>query len=100
MIKVACTGQSSCTGSVTLRTLTAVAAGTHKAILTLASGSFSAAGGTVKAVTLHLSASARKLLAREHVVKAKATIAGHDAGGVAHTEAVVVSLRAVEAHHH
>ncbi len=98
VIKVACTGQSTCAGLVTLRTLSAVAA-TRKAILTLASGSFSAAPGTVKSITLHLSSSARKLLAREHVIKAKATLAGHDAAGIAHTTTTIVSLHVAKAHH-
>ena len=94
VIKIACSGQSSCTGTVTLRTLSAVAAAARKSILALASGSFSAAGGTVKAVTLHLSSAARKLLAHIHVIKAKVTIAGRDATGVAHTTTAIVSLRA------
>lgn len=98
-LRVNCAGPSSCTGTVTLRTLSAVSAGAKKkAILTLASGSFSAAGGSVKSVALHLSAKARALLARLHVLKAKATIVARDAQGTTHTTPIVVTLRAAKKH--
>lgn len=99
VIKVACQGQSSCSGTVTLRTLNAVATRTtHKAILTLGSASFSATGGSVKSVTIHLSAKARALLAKSHVLKALATIVARDAGGASHTSTAVVSLKAAKGH--
>ncbi|MHB8234356.1 MAG: PKD domain-containing protein [Solirubrobacteraceae bacterium] len=98
-LKVNCAGPSSCTGTVTLKTLSAVSAGAKKkAILTLASGSFSAAGGSVKSVSLHLSAKAKALLARMHVLKAKATIVARDAQGASHTTPIVVTLRAAKKH--
>ncbi len=93
-IKVNCAAQSSCTGSVTLRTLTAVAAGKHKkAILTLASGSFALAGGQMKALTLHLSSKGRALLAHAHTLRASATIVARDSAGQMHTTQSVLSLR-------
>jgi len=101
-IKVSCPAaeSKSCIGTVVLKTLTAVAASAHtakkpkKAILTLASGSFTVAGGKTASITLHLSATARKLLAQAHVLKARATVAAHDAAGVQGTPQVsVVTLR-------
>jgi len=96
VIKVDCLGKSSCSGTVTLKTLTAVSAGSHKrkAILTLASGSFSAAGEHVAAVTLHLSATARALLARSHVLRVRATIVARDSAGTKHTTQSTITLHA------
>jgi hypothetical protein len=104
-VKVTCpTGAKTCTGTVTLRTLTAVSAqaGAHLAkakasILTLASGSFTVAGGQAKTITLHLSAAARKLFARSHsVLRARTTIVAHNAAGASHSTQVVVTLRAAK----
>jgi hypothetical protein len=95
-VKVSCpTGETSCAGTVTLKTLTAVAASKKKkkAILTLASGSFSVAGGATKSVTLHLSAKARTLLAHSHVLRASATLLAHDTTGATHTTVVTVTLK-------
>jgi PKD repeat protein len=101
-IKVDCLGQSSCAGTVTLRTLSAVSAGAgkHKAVLTLASGSFTAAAGQAKSVTLHLSAKARQLLAHSHSLRVRATILAHDQSGAAHTTQLTVTLRASKSAHH
>ena len=97
-IKVDCGGKSSCAGTVTLRTLSAVAAGSkHKAILTLASASFSIAGGQAKSITLHLSAKARVLLADSHVLHARATIVGRDSSGATHTTSSTVTLKLTKA---
>lgn len=93
LVKIQCQGQSSCTGTVTLRTLSAVAA-KHKAILTLGSGTFAAAGGSVKQVTLHLSTKALSLLARLHLLKVRATIVARDSAGASHTSSAVITLRA------
>jgi len=105
-IKVSCpAGESSCSGTVTLRTLDAVsasaprAAKAKKAILTLARGSFNIAGGKTKTITLHLSAKARALLSRSHVLRVRATIVAHDPSGAAHTTEAVVTLRAPKAKH-
>jgi hypothetical protein len=88
---------------VTLRTLSAVRASagasarTKRAVLTLATGPFTVAGGKVATVTLHLSTKARKLLARLHVVRARVTIAAHDPAGGAHTTQTIVTLRGANA---
>lgn len=95
-VKVTCpVGQTSCTGTVTLRTLTAVSSGAHKhkEILTLASASFSVAGGQSKSVTLHLASAARALLAHSHVLRAKSTLIAHNPSGAVHTTQLVVTLR-------
>ena len=83
-LKLACpAGEASCSGTVTLRTLGAVKASTRgrKHVLTLAAGSFTVVGGRVEAVTLHLSAEARALLARSHVLRVQATLRGARSGG-------------------
>lgn len=98
-VKVTCpAGETRCEGTVTLSTLTAVAtrarsAKAKRAILTVASGSFSVAGGVVQTVKLHLSASARKLLAKSHVLRVKATVLAHDPAGARHTQTQVLTLR-------
>ena len=102
VLKIACpAGQTTCTGTVTLRTLHAViaAAKQRAAVLTLAAGSFTVAGGQSKAVTLHLSAKARALLARSHVLSARATIVAHNPSGATHTGQSNVTLHAAKAKH-
>ena len=106
VVKVSCpTGVSTCTGSITLRTLKAVVAHVSSraqqakakaSILTLASGSFTVAGGQVKSITLHLSSAARKLLARSHVLPARATVVAHDPAGASNTALSTVTLRAAK----
>ncbi|MGO9322826.1 MAG: PKD domain-containing protein [Solirubrobacteraceae bacterium] len=104
VVEVTCpTRESSCAGSVTLRTLSAVVASARaggaitskakKAILTLASGSFTVAGGQMRKVTVHLSKQARELLAKVKVLRAKATIVAHDPSGVTRTTQATVTLR-------
>jgi hypothetical protein len=105
VVKIECpAGETSCTGTITVRTLKAVIAGVpgreakqKASVLTLASGSFTVAGGQTKAVTLHLSATARHLLARSHVLSARATIVAHDPAGGTHTGQTIVTLRAPKA---
>ena len=108
-VKVTCpTGETSCTGTVTLQTLNAVSASAtgHQstqqkaAVLVLAKGSFTVVGGKVKAVTLHLSAKARLLFARTHVLRVRATMAAHDPAGATHTTQTIVTLRAPKATRH
>jgi PKD repeat protein len=101
-VKVSCpAGETSCSGTITLRTLSAVSAGTKKkAILTLATGSFTVAGGSAKSLTLHLSSAAKKLLAHSHVLRAKATLIAHDTTGASRTSAVTVTLKPAKAKHH
>ncbi len=101
VIKIECpAGEASCTGTITLRTLHAVSAGvsgregkSKAAIVTLASGSFAVAGGQSKALTLHLSATGRKLLAHSHVLSARATVVAHNPAGGTHTGQAIVTLR-------
>ena len=66
--------------------------------MTLSSGSFSVAGGQSKPVTLHLSKKARKLLAKLHTVRARATIVARNPEGVTHTSVVSVVLKAKKKH--
>ncbi|HME04755.1 MAG TPA: PKD domain-containing protein [Solirubrobacteraceae bacterium] len=105
-IKISCpTGESSCSGTVTLRTEGAVIAGAGSSakakgtILTLATASFTLAGGQVKTVTLHLSARARRLLARYRLLHVRATIVAHDPAGATHTTRTIVTLRAPKSAH-
>jgi hypothetical protein len=101
-VKVSCpAGESGCAGEVTLRTLSAVSASAAKgrsAVLTLAAGSFTVAGGKVATVTLRLSSKARALLAREHVLRARAIVAAHDPAGATHTAQAIVTLRLAKPH--
>ncbi len=90
-------GTVRCTGTVTLRTLNALSAGGHRpAIVTLASGSFSAAAGRVTRVKLRLTHAGRELLARRHLLRARATILAHDPGGATATTNTVVVIRAAK----
>jgi PKD repeat protein len=105
-VKVSCpAAESNCSGTVTLRTLSAVpatnaaAAKRRASILTLASGSFSVAGGKVQTITLHLSSRARTLLKRSKTLRAKATIVAHDLAGATHTDQIIVVLRPVGSKH-
>jgi hypothetical protein len=102
-IKVSCPpGEISCTGSVTLQSLTTLVAGAlghstkHKgAILMLATGTFSVPGGQLAIIKLHLSRMARKLLVRSHRLRARARIIGHNLPGHAsysYQETVVLRL--------
>jgi len=97
-VKVSCPAAARhCTGTVTLRTLSAVTTShqsTKKApSLTLAVGSFSIAGGHETTVRLHLSAKARKLLARAHILRVRAAIVTHAPGTATHTSQTIVTLR-------
>jgi hypothetical protein len=98
-IKVSCpAGVSSCAGTVTLRTLSAVSASVAGAarakasVLTLATGSFSVPGGGVETLTLRVSPKARVLLARSHVLRMRVTIAAHDPAGGTHTGQAIATL--------
>jgi len=108
VVDVTCpAGESTCTGTVTLRTLSAVVAGvgagrahvskSKAAILTLASGSFTVGGGQGRTVTLHLTSKARKLLTRSKMLRAKATIVAHDPSGATKTTQTTVTLRVSKA---
>jgi hypothetical protein len=99
-VKLSCVAAARCAGTVTLRTLTAVLTGighhrrtSKAAILTLARGSFTAAGRRTTTVTLHLSPEARSLLARAHLLRARATIAAHAPHGVTYVNKTIVAIR-------
>jgi hypothetical protein len=99
-LKVGCpAGESSCSGTVTIKTAGAVAASVgHEAkkkasILTLATGSFTVSGGQVKTLNLHLSAQGRALLAHSHVLRVKATITARNPGGKSATTTLTLTLR-------
>ncbi|HMD56975.1 MAG TPA: PKD domain-containing protein [Solirubrobacteraceae bacterium] len=106
-VQVTCpAGESVCDGSVTLRTLGAVNASARstarKKVLTLASASFSAAGGHAGTVKLRLSVKARRLLgsSHSHSLRALAIVLAHDSQGDSHTSQATVTLHAPKAHHH
>jgi hypothetical protein len=95
-MKVACpAGVSTCKGTVTLRTASAVSAraGKKKSVLTLGVGSFSVGGGQVKALTLHLSAQARSLLAHSHSLRVRVTVVASNAAGEEQTVLSTVTLK-------
>ncbi|HEY2570225.1 MAG TPA: hypothetical protein VGI27_02065, partial [Solirubrobacteraceae bacterium] len=90
----------SCSGRIVLRARTAIAAGAspsakvNTVLLTLAAGSFTIRGGQLRTLTMRLSAEARLLLARRHVLEARATIASRDPAGLAQTAHTTVTIRA------
>jgi hypothetical protein len=106
-LKLSCPqGDKSCSGTVTVSTLTAVIASRgyeakskkrKGAILTLASGSFTLSGGQVEALTLHLSSKARALLSHTKVLRVRVTIVARDAAGATHTTQATVTLRSARA---
>ncbi len=92
-IKISCAaGVASCSGTITLKTLGPVAAAGKKSVLTLASGSFTIAGGASKTLTLQLSKKARMLLARSHVLRTKSTIAARNPSGASSTTTATITL--------
>jgi PKD domain len=105
-LKLTCPiGNMECMGAVVVKTLTAVAArsprvaaAAKKAILTLASGSFTISAGQVKVLKLHLSAKAKKLLAKLHTVRARVIIAAHNPLGLSAPTTKVVTLKAQKKH--
>ncbi len=102
ILKLSCpTGEESCAGTIVLKgILASAAAKKHKPTpVTIATGSFTVAGGQAKAVTLHLSAQARRLLAREHVLRATATVSAHDPAGVKRTTTATLTLRLAKPKH-
>lgn len=88
-----------CTGTVTLRTASAVSAGhgKRKHVLTLATGSFSVHGGQAQAVKLHLSAEGRSLLAHGHLLRTVASIVAHNEAGETQSLLTPVTLRLAKA---
>ncbi len=103
-LRVSCPAtETSCTGSVTLRTLGAAASArspshrsTHAkaAALTLAASSFTVKGGHVTTIALHLSERALTLLAHTHVLRARAIVFARNPAGATHTARELVTIRA------
>jgi PKD repeat protein len=95
-------GVTSCAGTVTLRTLGAIAnrgSLSHSkkhtaAILTLASGNFTVVGGRQKTLALRLTKTGRLLLVYARQLRASATIVAHNPEGLTHTAKLTVVLRA------
>jgi FG-GAP repeat len=104
-VKLTCpAGESSCIGSLTLTAPSAGTATHHSkkkkaAVLTLAAGSFTIPGGQLVTLQLHLSAKARALLAKSHLLHAQAKILAHDLAGAIHTTLSTVTIRLVKAKH-
>jgi hypothetical protein len=102
-ISVSCpTGETSCSGTITLRTLGAFSATTGGAAgptgrastMRLAIGSFRVAGGHVRSIRLRLSGKGRALLARRRRLPSRATIVARDPAGATHTTQATLTLRA------
>ncbi len=99
-LRVRCpAGESTCAGTVELRTLDAIRAGNAKRarVFTLASGYFRVAGGHTATVKLHLSPLGRELLSRQHRLRLRAVIAARDPAGLRHTTTSIVTIRAARA---
>jgi hypothetical protein len=93
-VKISCpSGETSCAGSVTLQTVSAVSTRRRARVLTLATGSFRVSGGHTVAIKLHLSARARALLKRRRQLRVKVTIAAHDPAGGSHSSVATATLR-------
>lgn len=89
----------SCSGTILLRSASAVAAAHHKkAIVTLATGSFSVTEATSKSITLHLSSSARALLAHLHSLRGKVTLTAHNPADQSRTSAGTITLVLAKSH--
>ncbi len=98
-LEISCpAGETSCAGTVSLRTLGPVLADVRRtakgkaAVLTLAAGSFTVAGGKMAILKLRLTLAARALLARSHVLRARATVLAHDPAGATHAGQTIVTL--------
>ncbi len=94
-LRLRCLSRStSCRGTLSLRTLGAVASHARlKRVLTLASSPFAVRGGSDGTLVLKLSPAARALLVRGHSIRVHATVLLHLAGGKTHSSQVTVTLR-------
>ncbi len=100
-LRISCPrGVSFCKGTATLRTIGAVKIGAtaarsaKTAIVTLAAGSFTVAGGTTRTITLRLSIAAHSLLAAHHRLRVHVQLVARDGSGMAHTTVEAVTLLA------
>jgi PKD repeat protein len=91
-------GKTSCAGTVTVHTATAVPLsarrGAPRRKLTLGSARFSVPGGTSRPVTIRLSSKLAPALGFLQLVKLNLTVAAHDTDGDAHTQVVRYYLTA------
>jgi PKD repeat protein len=99
-VRVSCpAAASTCIGTVTLRLLGANSARSVRAakgngtVLTIAAGSFTVVGGKLATVKLRLTVKARELLARSHLLHARAIVLAHEPAGATHTTQQIVTLR-------
>ncbi len=97
-LRVACARVSRCVGTLTLRTLSAHGGGRARPT-TLAVAGFDIPGGRVASVKLRLSATARRLLARMHVLGVQARIVWHAPGGPANAVQDTLRLRLASSRH-
>jgi hypothetical protein len=98
-VKISCpAGESTCEGTITVQTASAVVASARARVLTLAAGSFKIPGGKTVPVQLRLSRKGRLLLARKQTLRVRVKIAAHDPTGASHTGAATASLRAAKKH--
>jgi len=77
-----------------LRRLLGPARAGRTRVVTLGEATFRVAPGTSRTVTIRLSATTLKLLAKHHIVKARHIIVAHDSRGVAQTSSGPVRLKA------
>lgn len=87
---------TSCTGTATLRLFEEIPGRSGKersAIVTLAAGGFSIAGGASKLVRLHLSPAARATLARNRSLPVHVTLIAKDPSGATYTTRATVEVR-------
>lgn len=93
-------GKASCSGTVTLKTASAVAAKKQskkkpsKKVLTLGSASFSLSGGARSTVVIHLSSAGLALLRKEHRLPVIATVVERDSYGDTGTSQLHLTLAA------
>jgi hypothetical protein len=99
-LKVSCPAGQGCSGTVTLRALPAASAAIElrskrrkAGVSALASGTFTVAGGRTATVKLHLTVGARRLLARVHELRVRATIVAHTPAGWTYTGHTIVTIR-------
>ena len=96
LVRVSCSSATGpCQGSLILRSAKAYRqrSGRH-AVLTLASASFTIASGHSTTIRLHLTVVARRLLAKQHTLRVKATVSTRQAVGAAQVSRSLLTLRA------
>jgi hypothetical protein len=102
-------GDAGCAPAIGSITLTSIGAGSastaarqrpkKKPVLTLATGSFTVAGGKTATVQLRLSSKGKALLRHSHSIHAQATIVAHDSSGATHTTKSTITIHAAKTKH-